>query len=434
MSTEQRHVFVKPDPHGATGRIWAPWTDSEWSIDAGSSGGALPHDVKWTWDPLRSGWHVTRHETRFVAVQGVKAGQWSWGGAERCHTSREDAQFSAGEYNKGRRGRDSGSIKRHDTGDWCVIDLHDLTDHRHRDTKPSNVTIVMGDSFADESPRQAAKRIRSEQEHRWSPHPESLGRGHVCTCGQVIATADVWKWDFSFKVGACNVAFAAYRKEPQLAPCANVMASWKGTNTPPRFQVRPAKEMRDGEPCWDIGSEMSRSHMESMSSLMSRGLADGDASERPSLTWRNGSTQEVAIIDTHSPEWKAFDAKHRPIKGERYEAIAYDEIADHPAVLPEIAKPKGPSDAEIVAQYERTMQDEVAPGLGWVTTDITKPRGSGSWALQVPWAGQCVHVPEADVRAAWSRELQRKQDEARETERQRVACQGDWPGENEFDA
>lgn len=53
------------------------------------------------------------------------------------------------------------------------------------------------------------------------------------------------------------------------------------------------------------------------------------------------------------------------------------------------AKPKGPSDAEIVAAYERAMQCESIGRRGEVLVN-------GSW------------LPMADVRAAWSRELKRR--------------------------
>jgi hypothetical protein len=119
-------------------------TAGEWCVDPGAAKrghfdwspckdmGATLHGLRIYRDDLRKGWHCVPEGVRYVAVKGIKAGQWTWGGGQRLTTSMEDALFSASEYNKCRRWRESGSIKRFDGDDWCVLDLHDLADHRQR--------------------------------------------------------------------------------------------------------------------------------------------------------------------------------------------------------------------------------------------------------------------------------------------------------------
>lgn len=330
MTTEQRYTFYSDDDRGRGKFCPIPWQFDQPCLRPHQVSTHIRHErVRGNdiyRDDLRNGWHVVPEGVRYVAVKGIVAGQMrKWAG------NASEAQVFA------RSETVPLTFDRNDHPDcWCVIDLHDLGDKRQptgANRPKDNVTIVMGDGFADESPRYKARRARRqdiptttwedretptsmtprEQEHRWSPHPESLGRGHVCACGQTIETKDVWRWDFSFKVGACNVAFAAYRNEMQ----------------------------------------------------------------KP-------STQHAT-----------------------YTAAAERLLG---------AKPQGPTDAEIVEAYEIVMRGE---GM-WPVHEGSKPLG-----LHVrPASGGVFYVKLEDCRAAWSRELKRKQAEVREAERQRVVCEG----------
>lgn len=96
-------------------------------------------------------------------------------------------------------------------------------------------------------------------------------------------------------------------------------------------------------------------------------------------------------------------------------------------------QPPGPTDAEIVEAWDTAMREH----------EGGRP---GPWSMSTEWNGRrlasvLIGPKEAPVRttrdqyqAARSRELHRRQAEAREKERQRITCQGDWPGEGEFDA
>lgn len=75
-----------------------------------------------------------------------------------------------------------------------------------------------------------------------------------------------------------------------------------------------------------------------------------------------------------------------------------------------------PTDAEIVAAFELAIQQ-----------CEMNPKTRADWTNATHLRVQSIHVPMATVRAAWSRELRRRQVEARERERMRIQCEGDHP-------
>lgn len=105
----------------------------------------------------------------------------------------------------------------------------------------------------------------------------------------------------------------------------------------PRFQVKRSEEMRDGEPCLDIGG---RHHTGPFNAKAAR-LNAGEA--RPTgerYSWRQtvAKTYEgaIAIIDTHAPEWQEFQRAH----------------AGKAAPVAPPPERTGPTDEEIVRAWE----------------------------------------------------------------------------------
>lgn len=226
-----------------------------------------------------------------------------------------------------------------------------------------------------------------------------------------------------------------------------------------RFIVKQAVDMVAGEPCTSSGIP-NRWTLEQAEERVRGWCADLNAGRGPAfLHWEAWNTRPLGfvplwgIVDTHDA-WHTARVEapkdprrhrwnHDPVN-DRYHCLCGVTSQNPPSGLTEMAceiawqlyaeramptcspKPSGPTDAEIVAQYEKTMQDGPLHGVGWVTKDITQPRNSGHWFLQVPHAGMCCEVSEADVRAAWSRELKRKQAEARDKERHRVICEDQY--------
>jgi hypothetical protein len=327
-------------------------------------------------DDLRNGWHVVPAGVRYVAVQGVKAGQWSWappGWSER------EAHESAAAMNrigdKGPRGLD----KPQDMPDrWCVLDLHDLIANH------------------------------------------------------------------------------------------------------PRFMVKPAAEMREGEPCHRFThGDVDRGHPFRND--------DGSMSYRMNYAWRDAEERDrrndpkqyqyaCAVVDTHSPEWKAFQGRQTPktVKHEwRRDRVFREmhcscgtrlEMDDDPAggfrrapagdcryaleaawsrlvparettttTLNELSaaigrtlkgmtwtecavdEPKGPSDAEIVEIHGWTLNEIPTPmPVGW-----TYEEGSPSWRDRV-YSLRGHRVTRQEREAAWSRELKRRSEATKEAERRGV--------------
>jgi hypothetical protein len=321
-------------------------------------------------------------------------------------------------------------------------------------------------------------------DHVWSR--AVLEARHVCTCGQAIDDDEVWRWDFSFKVGACNVAFAAYRNEPEpmpkgLAEVDRTLELGAIAEPAPRFVVKPASEMREGEPtvcratgqgyCDDYARRANAGQLlEVYAHVFGTPYAHG---RMP------GSTHWV--IDTHSPEWKAFQAKQGKLKvtvnvpaggwscvtgvdpgfSEAYAFRAIFEGGEYSSPRTqaakartlttaqenlgaaigkvaeatrkateaikattgavcayEAAKPSGPSDAEIVEAWDGALRGLEAIG-DW--TEIAKVKQTGlSWCSSSS-GGSATW---AEYQAARSRELNRRvttsSEATKEAERRRV--------------
>jgi hypothetical protein len=295
-------------------------------------------------DDLRNGWHVVPEDVRYVGVSGAVEGQ-------RC------APFSCG-YNAARAatrlnaGSESASLIAWHVPEWSKLDddigsvlyLHDLKDHRTR--KADNITIVMGDNFAGTSPRYAARKARDAARpllkgeppdgvHRWSPMV--LGRGHGCTCGhectdEFIAGVDHHLLAIDTKQFKPDCRDALYNYvQASRGPTSNAPLP---DPSPPRFTVRPASEMREGEPCRpytqdDVDHDIEARDRRWLSKNPEewRRLCDGWG--RSLWGKRGGLTFVSAMVDTSSPEWQAFDKEHRKqarmIKGEPMEGCWTDE-------------------------------------------------------------------------------------------------------------
>lgn len=332
-------------------------------------------------DDLRNGWHVVPEGVRYVAVKGVKAGQrvapFGSGAKTACH---EAVEF--GDDHCARLWKETAD---HDDSDrWAVLDLHDLGDKR------PTVTVKLEES----------------------------------------------------------------------------VTVYKRTEPSPRFQVKPAASMREGEPIvWSLTLDRGEGGNDRTAAEVIRDKQRALEAANYGQEWKADIPEHAAsharfIIDTHSPDWQAFDAKHR-------REAAWDHMAEActpapPLVLPEIAKPQrhrwqkneqrncmecqcgawaytalsafpdvacelawklyeerakpqGPTDAEIVAQYERIMHgDEVANGA------------NDDWRRGLSWAsgGRIMSATWAQYQAARSRELQKRAAESREKDRQRVVCEG----------
>lgn len=247
--------------------------------------------------------------------------------------------------------------------------------------KFGNVTIVMGDSL-DTSPRAVAKRIRERD-----LKPQKCGHGPA-TC-------------------PTECTYAEYARAP-------------------RFVVKPAAEMREGEPCWrftenDVATGCAARYLKKGN--------DGDVAGLGSRsTWGEPChplTFVSALVDTHSPEWKAFQAKqivnvmrdYTPargagkvtieqtthVKGLQWEECAVDET-------------RQPTDTEIVEAWDAVMRG--TENQNWLMR-----RCPDVMAVEIGAHG-AVTVTKAEYQAARSRELRRLQQEAREAERCRVVCEG----------
>lgn len=463
MTTEQRYLFYSANdmhcartigPHALciTRDTWSAESDAEAEERGWFKWEPRQHStaicgLRIYRDDLRGGWHCVPEGVRYVAVKGWPAGARHCGyflGGE-AHAQRAAALWNAPGYVY------DGStdvIRHHDAseGNWCVLDLHDLAAHR-----------------------QASVCEWNERDHR---------NVVVCSCPG-LSRREV-------SIAAMEGAGWEQIADGIGGRCAEGLRAWGRLNAPhlsgiraPRFRVVPASEMRQGEPCIQSGipngwtEHMARGRADSWCESLNQGdpqigLMREGWNPRP-----RGYVPLWGIIDTHSPEWQAFDAKHRKgagiktvnealqagtlkypepksehvgspqsdavdamlhawkgiesytsprtqaakartkaIKGERYESVHTDELADH--VLPDIAyphaKPQWPSDAEIAEAWSAYQRKE------W--GDFHKALG----APRIKVGEYSVTMDEC--RAAWSRELKRKQAEAREAERSRVVCEG----------
>jgi hypothetical protein len=88
-------------------------------------------------DDLRGGWFVVKAGARYIAVQGVKAGQWSYTCAtEAMARTSVNAAYTA-----------CGNVKPFDNETmWCVLDLHNLADHRA--PKPTRYVVKRAEEMA----------------------------------------------------------------------------------------------------------------------------------------------------------------------------------------------------------------------------------------------------------------------------------------------
>lgn len=357
--TEQRYAFVEFPPPSAKWVQWAiPWVPAE-------ADGTMPYIsiptslTRDSWsaykieafrDDLRNGWHVVPEGVRYVATKGIKAGQMrQWVG----NADEAQAVASSGTVHL--------TFDRNDHPDcWCVLDLHDLKDHRTKVT--SELT---------------------------------------------------------------NVEF---------------------TPDPPRFQVKPAASMREGEPFIDAGS--------SEACALQVSVYNGHPGNRSTYGTFAHGVSESYIIDTQSADWQAFDAKHRKgrhiakvnealkagtlkypepkseyVGSPQSDAVdamlhAWKGVESYTSPRTQAAKARtkaikgerdeaadqGPTDAEIVeawAAYQRKEWGDFSKALGAPRIKV----GEYSVTLE-----QC--------RAAWSRELQKRAAESREKDRQRVVCEG----------
>lgn len=438
--TEQRHTFVPYQKNYTVHRFM--WGECEWSIasDAGESGEfAFPRDdpeshVKWTWDPLRSGWHITRKGARYVAVQGVKAGQ-----RIRCFgntdASKAYATMDARACNHNANGLHWESSKYDGADAWCVLDLHDLKDHR---------TQVATTTWEDIRETPTSKTPR-----------EMVGDADRCPLCKGSGTK------------SCLVCKGSGR-------CTSELTNVEFTPDPPRFQVKPAASMREGEPIvWSLTLDRGEGGNDRTAAEVIRDKQRALEAANYGQEWKADIPEHAAsharfIIDTHSPDWQAFDAKHRrdaawdhmakactpapPLvlpeiaKPQRHRwqkneqrncmecqcgAWAYTALSAFPDVACELAwklyeeraKPQGPADAEIVEAWDTAMREH----------EGGRP---GPWSMSTEWNGRriaavfigpkatAVRTTRDQFQAARSRELQKRAAESREKDRQRVVCEG----------
>ena len=305
-------------------------------------------------DDLRKGWHVVPEGVRYVAVQGVKAGQ-------SCYrfVDEHGARMAVDMWNKADPDkRPRFTPKEADYSGWTVLDLHDLGDKRQ--------------------------------------------------------------------------------------PCTSTLTSTTFTPDPaPRFVVKPASEMREGEPtAWQIYTPRAPGENERLARRAVGRLASGDYTPTGDL-WMRPEGDCWGIVDTHSPEWKAFQAKHGMTRLEHERAKAGQKVTEPPPEgtwtetwtaspyqhvtytthsTPTLELPKGPTDAEVVEVWERMLNgQEIANGALAVARvrahpiQWSNPHDGGATAFQASYA---------DYQAARSRELNRRvtasSEATKEAERRRV--------------
>jgi hypothetical protein len=215
-------------------------------------------------------------------------------------------------------------------------------------------------------------------------------------------------------------------------PCTSTLTSTTFTPDPaPRFVVKPAASMSEGEPCsasgipqgWTL--EQAEDRVRGWCADLNGGLKKADTF----LCWHEwepkpaGYTPLWGLVDTHSPEWKAFQAKRTSpylSRGDDHaqeDAIAADlhRRSKGAARTPE---PSKPSDAEIVEAWDWALRGLEAVG-DWA--EIAKVKQTGlSWCSSSS-GGSATW---AEYQAARSRELHRRvtasSEATKEAERRRV--------------
>lgn len=359
--SEQRYTWY---PDGDTGPCYINHWPVErqlapsWFRGNGQGGNVLVGSYTWSdgersevyRDDLRKGWHVVPMGVRYVAVQGVKAGQRCTGNyADPDNARHVAARFTADHTIDG-----TGPVADMDVPDrWTVLALHDLADHRTTGaSRTADVCTV------------------------------TMGRETTTTLNELSAA-------IGRQLGAA-----------------------------PRFVVKPAPSMREGEPyvnAWDI------TPFRDEAGTTADAQAGADEYNRlgvpdffTPLRWA-GQRGAVPVVDTHSPEWKAFQAKAEVQAAVEHVAKSAQKAMDamkattEAARSYEAAKPSGPSDTEIVEAWTGWMRDEAG----------VKQRSSPGHVI-VSFGKDWRHVPIAECRAAWSRELKRRSEATKEAERRRV--------------
>jgi hypothetical protein len=149
MSNEQKYVWCAFDDDGPKSLPWA--RPSPIGTCVGFTRDTLNPTAKMqplqgAWetyaiayrDDLRGGWHIVPEGVRYAAVKGVKAGQ-----RVACFGNTEISERAAKGWTQRlldrKRGADEGTweVVKYDGSDaWCVLDLHDLADHRAKPDAP----------------------------------------------------------------------------------------------------------------------------------------------------------------------------------------------------------------------------------------------------------------------------------------------------------
>lgn len=174
-----------------------------------------------------------------------------------------------------------------------------------------------------------------------------------------------------------------------------------------RFIVKTAAEMRDGEPQhgWNAFGQAAEARTR-------RAVADYNAHppagrsclcpEPPAAD----RSRAFFIIDTQCPQWRAFHAEAPPLELTAEDVDARkDRKAARAEYRQQLSDLERLADSAIVAAYEVWQRDDTG-----IARDTFVSVGA-----------QRISIP--DCRAAWSRELKRKQAEARDKERHRVICE-----------
>lgn len=219
---------------------------------------------------------------------------------------------------------------------------------------------------------------------------------------------------------------------------------------PPRFQVKPASEMREGEPCRrytqeDLNADIVRRDQEWLRAnddnfaLLNQACAKwGD---------RTHHAMVAAMVDTHSPEWQAFQARRATeapgwwSRVQEWSAAATGRVTQDYGIMrtwacwdcgAEFVSKEGDRCSACVAQDERPTDAEIVAVYTWemgAVEDILAGRPQRAMPEGVAvcvggWTLRSHTITREQFAPAWSRELQRMQGEAREKERQRVVCEG----------
>lgn len=151
---------------------------------------------------------------------------------------------------------------------------------------------------------------------------------------------------------------------------------------------------------------------------------------------------EAALVDTASQEWRDFQRQgrtrlehemtepgqtvifgHDPATGFDWTTTStyhIEPICMGPSVRITGVVPARPSDAEIVSVYiwEMGAVEDVLAGRPKRPLPPNTIQEGGHWFVRDQYVDRTMFAP------AWSRELKRLADEAREKERQRVVCEG----------